>query len=256
MFYKTPGTNSKRHGLHFKKFLLTNDKPLSKLLKQGKKLLKGRSSQTGHITSWHRGGGAKVAHRLINPNIDINIVLCVTYSPLQSSFLALCYNFTKEKYAYTLAVDQLTPGSLITSYSILPELNLGTQVLLKDAPIGSIICKLGGLTKHTYIKSAGVGGILLTKTEKNVTLRLPSGTIKNLSSSLFCTLGSISNPHFNKRRLGKAGVSRLMGRRPVVRGVAMNPVDHPHGGQTSGGTISKTPWGIPTKGKKTVKVQN
>jgi large subunit ribosomal protein L2 len=253
VFYKEIGTNSKRHKLSFKKFLLCLPGHIDKPLKLGKKNYVGRSRQTGHITSWHKGGGVKALHRKIEPFPSLSLILGVVYSPVHTSFLALGYNFFKKSYNYSIAPENSLPGSLLHSYATLPELNLGTNVSLRNTPAGSVICNIGLGLKTQYIKAAGASGVVVSKEKKICTVRLPSGSLKSVPLHLTCSLGSVSNAQRNRICIGKAGTSRLLGRRPIVRGVAMNPVDHPHGGQTSGGTVSKTPWGIPTKGKKTVK---
>ena len=99
-------------------------------------------------------------------------------------------------------------------------------------------------------------GLVTQKTLTFCKIKMPSGSIKKFPINIYCSLGVLNNAFLNNIVIGKAGRSRLSGKRPIVRGVAMNPVDHPHGGQTSGGTPSKTPWGLPTKGKPTRKKKN
>jgi len=157
-----------------------------------------------------------------------------------------------------LATISVYPGSLISCDENNLDLRLGYRTVFKHIPTGSIFhsLALNSNKKSQYIRSAGMFGQLIQKDLKNCKIKLPSGKIIETSVNAFGTLGMISNPEHNLITIGKAGTNRMNGRRPIVRGIAMNPVDHPHGGQTNGGRPSVTPWGIPTKGKPTVKKLN
>ena len=127
---------------------------------------------------------------------------------------------------------------------------------LKNIPTGSLIHSLTNsfnLDKVCFARAAGTFCQIIQRSVNIIKVRLPSGKIIELSPEVYATVGVLSNAQHNLVYLGKAGRNRLKGRRPIVRGVAMNPVDHPHGGRTNGGRPSVTPWGIPTKGKPTVK---
>ena len=123
---------------------------------------------------------------------------------------------------------------------------------ITTVPPGSILHSLSLNSKIKYVRSAGLYFQVIQKDLNICRVRLPSGLIKNTPINSFGTIGIISNFQYSSTYLGKAGQSRLLGIRPSVRGIAMNPVDHPHGGRTNGGRPSVTPWGIPTKGKPTV----
>ena len=247
-------SNGVRHQICLKKFLLCKKLNIKKL-KGGKKSSQGRGVSLGRITVNHKGGGVKQSFRNMNveKSICLGILVGVTHDPKRSAFISVYFNLLNFTFNHFLTTKNTYPGSLIASYSAYPELCLASLVSLKKAPAGSIVHSLFYGSKSVYIKSAGVFGIIVQKLSNSCRIKLPSGLIKEFPLTLFCILGCLANPdHFNII-LGKAGKSRLMGKRPSVRGVAMNPVDHPHGGQTSGGIPSVTPWAIPTKGKPTKK---
>lgn len=251
---KKKTSNGVRHQIYLKKFLLC--KKLSiKSLKIGKKTCRGRGFSLGRITVNHKGGGVKQAFRNMNieKNTFFGIMLGVTYDPKRSSFISICFNLLTFKFNNVITTKNTYPGSLITSYNNYPELSLASLTPIKKVPAGSVVHSIFCESKSVYIKSAGVFGTIVQKNFDNCKIKLPSGLIKEFSLNTFCILGCLANTdHFNVV-LGKAGKSRLRSKRPTVRGVAMNPVDHPHGGQTSGGIPSVTPWAIPTKGKSTRK---
>jgi large subunit ribosomal protein L2 len=252
---KKHNTNGTRHQISLKKFLLSKNSKICKSLIKGKKTSFGRSSFTGRITVNHKGGGKKQSFRKIcsiQPT-NFSIIISVLYNPKITTFTAFYYNFLTKQFGNCLFTNKTFPGSLFYSYFQYPQLFLSCLVSIKTVPVGSLIHSVFINNKNVYIKSAGCYGILLQKTFDSCKIKMPSGKIKNFSNDIFCILGCLSNEQNNKIVLGKAGKSRLRNRRPTVRGVAMNPVDHPHGGQTSGGIPSVTPWGIPTKGKPTRK---
>lgn len=256
MFKKMKKTSSGvRHQLNIKKYLLSKNSSLSKSLSVGKKVHSGRSSLFGNITVYHKGGGKKKLFRNLNTikDIKLGLLLCVNYDPTRNSFTSLYYDFFYKKFHSCLFTKSTYPGSLLSSYQCVPELHLGSCLQVKNVPTGSIIHSLHSFSTSKYIKSAGTYGVLIEKNLENCKVRLPSGLVKQFSVEIFCVLGSIYNNFSNSVVIGKAGRSRHKGKRPTVRGVAMNPVDHPHGGRTKGGRPSVTPWGLPTKGKPTRK---
>jgi large subunit ribosomal protein L2 len=246
-------TNGTRHQIILKKFLLSKKSRLLKNLIKYKKTSSGRSFSTGHISVNHKGGGKKQSFRCNSVSINYNFSIAITtlYNPKTSAFYGLYYNFLNKQFGYSIFTAQTFPGSLLYSYFQYPQLFLSCLVAIEDVPTGSLIHSILRNGKIIYIKSAGCYGVLLQKTNHYYKIKMPSGVIKTFFNGFFCVLGCISNEQHNQTVLGKAGKSRLKNRRPIVRGVAMNPVDHPHGGQTSGGIPSVTPWGLPTKGKPT-----
>ena len=182
------------------------------------------------------------------------MLITVFYDSRRSSFVSLFYNFLTLKFFNSLHTLNTFPGSILFSYKVYPELRLGSFYQLKNIPAGSSVHSLYMCNLYChYIKSAGTFGLIIQKDLNFCKIKLPSGAVKTFSTNILCVLGKISNTLKNSIVIGKAGRSRLNNRRPHVRGVAMNPVDHPHGGQTSGGIPSVTPWGLPTKGKPTRK---
>ena len=246
-------SNGIRHQINFKKFLLSKSSNIVKQLAVGKKGFFGRGR--GRITIGHKGGGHKKKYNSINSSISNNVSLIIShfYDSRRSSFFSLCYNLLSSKFFKIPTITNSYPGSFTFSYKTLPELKIGSFISLKSVPTGSIINNLSNMKELKYIKSAGTFGILVQKGLNNCKIKLPSGELKIFPDNFFCFIGSNSNSLHNTLVLGKAGRARLNGKRPHVRGVAMNPVDHPHGGQTSGGRPSVTPWGLPTKGKPTRK---
>jgi len=229
----------------------------------GKAKTAGRNF-SGKITVYHRGGGNKKNIRFLEYkrllwNVNA-LVLSIEYDPYRSSFIALLrYHvfdnlLMKTVFSYILAPHLLYPGNFICA-SIKGDLKPGFTMLLKNIPFGTLVHNIelipgnGGI----FVRSAGTFGQVIKKVNSFVTIRLPSHILYDFREDCMATIGMISNFDNKNIVLGKAGSSRWLGRRPVVRGVAMNPVDHPHGGNTSGGRPSVTPWGRPTKGFKTVK---
>ena len=165
---------------------------------------------------------------------------------------------SKKKIQYWLATHSVTPGSILTVNENV-DIRPGNASRLIDLPIGTVIhhVELRPNQGAQLLRAAGVSGFLIHKQSGNATIRLSSGQQILLSDQCFATIGQSSNIDHNQKVIGKAGRSRWLGWRPVVRGVAMNPVDHPHGGgegKTSGGRPSCSPWGKPTKGYRTKKV--
>jgi len=220
----------------------------------------GGRNNNGRITSRHRGGGHRRHYRIIDfkrNKIDIPArVDSIEYDPNRSANIALLIYADGEK-RYILAPHKLVVGSQIITSESAP-IKVGNSLSLENIPAGSIVHNIemkpgkGGQIS----RSAGAGAQIMAKEGDYVTLKLPSGEMRMIHKRCHATLGQVGNKEHENITLGKAGRSRWLGRRPKVRGVAMNPVDHPMGGgegRSSGGRHPTTPWGKPTKGYKTRK---
>ena len=256
-FYKayTPGT---RHRSVADCTELSKTRP-EKSLTRSFHRAKGRNNR-GVITCRHRGGGHKRLYRQIDfrrNKYDMNAqVLTIEYDPNRNAFVSLNFDLDKFSFFLTLATNFIYSGSLISCTSQKTEFSLGNRTLIDNIPAGSIVHSLtssSNKNKTIFSRSAGTYCQLIQKGLKECKVRLPSGSIITTPFDSYATLGVISNVNQKFTVLGKAGRNRLKGIRPTTRGVAMNPVDHPHGGRTNGGRPSVTPWGISTKGKPTVK---
>lgn len=231
-----------------------------KKLKKGFQRSNGKNNQ-GKITVRHRGGGHKRLYRQIlfkrNTNEFEGFVKKILYDPNRSTNIAFIENQENNKYFFILAPYNLKINQYIQTGSNI-EFNIGNSLPLKKIPIGSKIhnISLQPNSKGKIVRSAGTFAELIQKNNKYAKIRLNSGKIKYFLLSCYATLGILSNSEHNKINLKKAGRSRWLNKRPSVRGVAMNPIDHPHGGgegKTSGGRPSVTPNGKITKGKPTQK---
>lgn len=250
-----PITSSQRQTVLFKNNLIKK-LPIKKLIK-GFQRSNGRNNQ-GKITVRHRGGGHKRLYRNIcfNRINTTGIVQAICYDPNRSSNIANIYNEKKKENFYIIAPEGLQINDTIESGPT-SELKIGNALPLNNIPIGSIIhnISLKPNSSGKLIRSAGTSAQLLQKLSNNYAkIRLNSGELRLILLTCYATLGVVSNVNHKKIKLGKAGRNRWLNRRPHVRGVAMNPVDHPHGGgegKTSGGRPSVTPQGKITKGKPT-----
>jgi large subunit ribosomal protein L2 len=235
---------------------ITTAKPERSLLENLKK--SGGRNNVGRVTSRHIGGGHKQKYRIIdfarNKQGIPAKVATIEYDPNRSARIALLHYVDGEK-RYILAPHGLSVGDILVSS---PEADIkpGNALPLRSIPLGTIIhnieLKLG--KGGQLARSAGTFAQLMAKDGKYVQVKLPSGEVRMVLQECYATIGQVGNLDYEKISLGKAGRSRWLGKRPKVRGVAMNPVDHPHGGgegRTSGGRHPVTPWGIPTKGYKT-----
>ncbi len=220
----------------------------------------GGRNNTGRITSWHRGGGHKRLYRIIDfkrAKIGIfAVVERIEYDPNRTAFIALL-RYEDGEFSYILAPQKLAVGDRIVS-SDDADIKVGNCLPLKSIPVGTTLHNVEmKLAKGAQIaRSAGSFAVLVAKDSGYAQLKLRSGEFRLVSLECRATIGVVSNPDHQNINLGKAGRNRWLGARPHVRGVAMNPVDHPHGGgegKTSGGRHPVTPWGKPTKGKKTRK---
>lgn len=235
---------------------ITKSKP-EKSLVVSKNRISGRNVN-GRITVRRRGGGAKRKYRIIDfKRNKIGVpgkVAAIEYDPNRSARIALIHYLDGEK-RYILCPDGLQLGRLVLSGSG-AEIKVGNALPLKEIPVGEMLhnVELQPGRGGALVRGAGAAAQFMAKGDKYGLLRLPSGEQRQVLLTCMATIGSVGNSEHSNRSLGKAGVSRWLGRRPKVRGVAMNPVDHPHGGgegKTSGGRHPVSPWAQPTKGYKT-----
>tara|TARA_B100000674_G_scaffold192957_2_gene157126 strand:+ start:2094 stop:2924 length:831 start_codon:yes stop_codon:yes gene_type:complete len=219
---------------------------------------KGGRNNTGQITARRRGGGHKRRYRLIDfRRKKFNVIGTVErleYDPNRTAFIALI-NYEDGERQYIIAPQRLAIGDKIVSGEQV-DIRPGNALPMKNIPVGTIIHNIEMKPgKGAQIaRSAGTYVQLIGKDQGYVQLRLSSGELRMVRGECMATVGAVSNPDQQNIKLGKAGRNRWLGKRPSVRGVAMNPIDHPHGGgegRTSGGRHPVTPWGKPTKGKRT-----
>lgn len=219
----------------------------------------GRNNQ-GRVTSYHRGGGHKRRYRKIDfrrDKIDVPAkVASIEYDPNRSARIALLHYADGEK-RYILAPVELSVGDVLVAGER-AEIRPGNSLPLSAIPLGTIIHNIelkpgkGG----QLVRSAGGGAQLMAREGKYANVKLPSSETRLVLQACRATVGQVGNTDHGNISVGKAGRSRWAGIRPNVRGVAMNPVDHPHGGgegRSSGGRHPVTPWGVPTKGHRTRK---
>ena len=223
---------------------------------------KGGRNNAGRITTRHRGGGHKQRYRIIDfkrNKDDISAqVERIEYDPNRSANIALLKYVDGERH-YIIAPKGLRPNDQVSSGSQAP-IKTGNTLPLRNIPVGTVVhCIEMKPGKGAQIgRSAGAAIQIVAREGNYATLRLRSGEIRKVLSNCRATIGEVGNAEHNLRKLGKAGAKRWRGVRPTVRGVAMNPVDHPHGGgegRTSGGRHPVSPWATPTKGYKTRKNQ-
>ena len=235
---------------------VTRSKPEKSLLRPLPKT--GGRNSTGRITCRHRGGGHKRQFRLIDFKRDKNAipatVASIEYDPNRSARIALLHYRDGAK-SYILAPLGLGLGDVVLSGEQ-AEIKPGNALPLRNIPVGTVIHNVELKPKKgaQLIRSAGASGQLMAKEGKYAQIKCPSNEVRMVLLDCYATIGQVSNIDHENRSLGKAGKSRWLGRRPKVRGVAMNPVDHPLGGgegKSSGGRHPVTPWGVPTKGFKT-----
>jgi large subunit ribosomal protein L2 len=237
---------------------LHKGKPHEALLTPKTKI-NGRNNQ-GRVTVRHRGGGHKKHYRMIDFKRDkdgiVGKVERIEYDPNRSAHIALVLYSDGER-RYVIAPKGLKVGAEMVSGSDAP-IKVGSCLPLQNIPVGSTVhcIELRPNKGAQLARSAGASVQLVAREGEYCSLRLRSGELRKVMSTCRATIGEVSNTEHNLRALGKAGASRWRGRRPTVRGVAMNPVDHPHGGgegRTSGGRHPVSPTGVPTKGYKTRK---
>ena len=252
-----PTTSSLRHrtGLTYEE--LTTQEPYKPLLEPLKK--SGGRNSRGRISVRHRGGGHKRAYRVIDfkrDKIDVpGEVETIEYDPNRSGFISLIKYKDGER-RYILTPQNMNVGQTIISSNSQVDILPGNSMPLRFIPLGTVVHNIelkkgkGG----QIAKAAGAGAQILAKEGDYAQIRMPSSEIRKVHLECRATVGEVSNPDHQNISIGKAGRKRWMGRRPHVRGTAMNPVDHPHGGgegKAKGGRHPVSPTGIPTKGYRT-----
>lgn len=254
-----PTTPSRRHMMSKDFSVLTKKKPEKKLLVSLKS--KGGRNNTGRITSRHQGGGSRKIYRIIEfgqKRLDDKAkVIALEYDPNRTAFLALIEYQDKEK-KYIIAPQNLKTGDEIVFAEQAP-INPGNRLKLKNIPVGTSVYNIelipgqGGKS----VRGAGSSAVVLAHENQYCQLKFPSTEIRKVLGDCFASVGQVSCPEHRFIVIGKAGRSRHMGVRPRVRGTAMNPCDHPHGGGEGSTPIGlkypKTPWGKHAKGVKTRK---
>jgi large subunit ribosomal protein L2 len=251
-----PVTPSMRQLVLVDRSELWRGKPV-KGLTEGLRKSGGRNN-LGRVTMWHRGGGHKRRYRLVDfKRRKFGVGAAVErleYDPNRSAFIALI-KYDDGELAYILAPQRLKAGDQVVSGERV-DVKPGNAMPLKSIPVGTIVHNVemkpgkGG----QMARSAGTYVQLVGRDAGNALLRLGSGEVRMVLADCRATIGAVSNPDQQNINIGKAGRNRWLGKKPSVRGVAMNPIDHPHGGgegRTSGGRHPVTPWGKPTKGRKT-----
>mgnify|MGYP000358515728 CR=1 FL=1 len=235
---------------------ITKTEPEKSLLRPMKKT--GGRNNLGRITTRHRGGGHKQRYRIIDFKRDKDgvpgVVERIEYDPNRTANIALIKYLDGER-RYIIAPKGVGVGQQILSGAD-AEIRSGNCLPLHNIPVGTVIhCIEMKAGKGAQIaRSAGASVQLVAREGEYATLRLRSGEMRKVRNDCRAVIGEVGNAEHNLRKLGKAGASRWRGVRPTVRGVVMNPVDHPHGGgegRTSGGRHPVSPWGVPTKGYKT-----
>lgn len=251
-----PNTPGQRNLVLSKNETLTKGvKPCKKLL-TSKKRTSGRNHH-GHITCRHRGGGHKRHYRIIDFKRDKEgvkaKVASIEYDPNRSARIALLHYIDGEK-RYIIAPAGLAVGQTVSS-GAKAAFEPGNTMALKDMPLGSVVhnVELYPGRGAALVRSAGLSAQLMARANGYATLKMPSGEIRIINEKCRATFGAVSNPEQSLRVEGKAGRMRWKGFRPTVRGTAMNPVDHPHGGGEGrhNGYIPQTPWAKETKGRRT-----
>ncbi len=251
----TPG----RRGMVIPDFSdITKKKPEKSLLKS---LPKKAGRSRGKISVRHKGGGAKRLYRMVDFKQNITDkpaqVEAIEYDPFRSARIALIV-YSDGKKSYVLALKGLKVGDKIVT-SKKGEIKTGNRYLLKNIPNGTSVYNIeltpgkGG----QLVRAAGTSAVIVGKEKGYILLKMPSGEIRKINENCYASIGELSFPEHSLVKFGKAGRKRWLGIRPTVRGKAMNPVDHPHGGGEGGTDIGlpyqKTPWGTPALGYKTRK---
>jgi len=215
----------------------------------------GGRNNTGRTTVWWRGGGHKRKYRMVDfkrRKLDVPATVeRLEYDPNRTAFIAFV-RYEDGEVSYILAPQRLAVGDVVIA-SERADIKPGNAMPMKNMPVGTIVhnveMKLG--RGGQMARSAGCYAQLIGKDGGYAQLRLSSGELRLVRGECFATVGAVSNPDNQNVNLGKAGRNRWLGRRPHVRGICMNPVDHPLGGRTNGGAHPVTPWGQPCKGKRT-----
>jgi large subunit ribosomal protein L2 len=225
-----------------------------KALTEGKKRKGGRNNY-GRIVNFRQGGGHKQRYRIVDfkrRKFDVTATVeHLEYDPNRTAFIALI-KYSDGELAYILAPQRLKAGDQVVSGERV-DVKPGNAMPLRNIPVGTIVhnVELKQGRGGQMARSAGTYLQLVGRDQGNALLKMPSGEVRMVKAECMATIGAVSNPDQQNISIGKAGRSRWLGVRPSTRGITMNPVDHPHGGRTNGGRAWVTPWGKPTKGKKT-----
>ena len=251
-----PTSPGQRHVVRVKSEGLHKGGPLRALV--DKKSKSGGRNHAGRITTRHKGGGHKQRYRIIdfkrNKDGVVGTVERIEYDPNRTANIALV-KYEDGEYRYIIAPKGVKAGDTVQSGNEAP-IAVGNCMTLRNMPIGSVVhCVEMKIGKGAQIaRSAGTSAQMIARDGDYATLRLRSGEMRKIHCDCRATLGEVSNTEHNLQKLGKAGAQRWRGVRPTVRGVAMNPVDHPHGGgegRTGEGRHAVDPWGNLTKGYRT-----
>ena len=251
-----PDTAGRRGLIQVDKSGLWKGKP-HKSLTSGLSKTGGRNN-SGRITCWHKGGGHKRVYRLIDfkrSKRDVEATVeRIEYDPNRTAFIALI-KYKDGQMSYIIAPNTLKEKDVVSAGENV-DIKIGNALPLSSIPVGTIVhnVELKPGKGAQLARSAGSSVKIESKDSGYVLIKLRSGEVRKILAECYATIGVVSNPDQQNIKKGKAGRNRWLGKRPTVRGVAMNPVDHPHGGgegKTSGGRHPVTPWGKPTKGKRT-----
>lgn len=252
-------TTAGRRGMTGIDFSLLTKKRAEKGLVKNWRRSNGRSKASGRITVRHKGGGVKRLYRIIEfaqTKMDAPAkVIALEYDPNRTGFIALI-EYADTTRQYIIAPQDLKVGDSVIFAEAAP-LTPGNRIKLKNVPVGTNVynVELDPGKGGKMVRSAGATAQVLAQEHGFANLKMPSSEVRRVLGECFATIGMVSNQENRYYRVGKAGKSRLKGRRPHVRGSAMNPVDHPHGGgegrQPIGLKHPKTPWGLPALGVKT-----
>jgi large subunit ribosomal protein L2 len=255
---RKPTSAGRRHVVNVVNDDLHKGEPYKPLLEKQSK--SGGRNNNGRITTRHIGGGHKQHYRIIDFKRNKDGILAeverIEYDPNRTAHIALLKYADGER-RYIIAPKGAVAGDKLQSGDTAP-IKVGNCLPLRNIPVGSIVhcIELKPGKGAQLARSAGASVQLVAREGRHATLRLRSGEMRKVLGDCRATVGEVSNSEHSLRKLGKAGAARWRGVRPTVRGVAMNPVDHPHGGgegRTSGGRHPVSPWGMPTKGYKTRK---
>ena len=252
-----PTTPSQRQLVIVDRSALYKGKPVKSLTEGLSR--KGGRNNTGRITARRIGGGHKKTYRIVDfkrRKFDVEgTIERLEYDPNRTAYIALV-TYTDGEQAYILAPQRIAVGDKVVSSAGAVDVKPGNTMPLQFMPVGTIVhnIEMKPAKGGQVARSAGAYAQLVGRDNGMATLRLNSGEQRLVQGSCLATVGAVSNPDHLNINDGKAGRTRWRGKRPAVRGVAMNPVDHPHGGgegRTSGGRHPVSPWGKPTKGKRT-----
>ena len=256
---KKPVTPSQRQLVQLSRKNLEK-RPLLKQLIKGLKNSSGRNN-SGKITVRNKGNGHKQNFRTLDffrTHSSTGIVCSIEYDPNRTADIAAIFDISSQKFSYITAPKNLKVGDIVESG---PNANtkIGHSLPISRIPVGSFIYNISPTSKKPaqISRSAGTFSKLTEKTLNSAKIELSSGEQRLISVKCYATIGIVSNQFAFLTKLGKAGRARWLNKRPKVRGVAMNPVDHPHGGgEGKKAKIGRTPWGKPTRGKKTSNAKN